>query len=90
MSGAYIVAALSGAAINGQQTLPSDTIVLGVWLIAAIATLKRRNWGRIILYPFSALLLLGVPLGTVLGGFMIYHLTKHRDLFIQAKMPAQN
>ena len=49
--------------------------------LGAIGTLLRQQWGRYISYFFSAVLLLGVPVGTFLGFVMISRLTRDRDLF---------
>jgi hypothetical protein len=50
-------------------------------IIGAIGVLMRTRWGRWMTYPLSVFLLLAVPIGTLLGGFMIWHLTKYRDAF---------
>jgi hypothetical protein len=77
----FLVASLSGARIADQQLEPLGAVVPAVWLIGSIGTLMKKNWGRVISYGFSGLLLFGVPIGTLLGDFMIFHLTKHRELF---------
>ena len=57
-----------------------------IWLpaiivVAAIGTLRRTKWERWASYFVSSALLLGVPIGTMHGGFMIWHLTKFRNAF---------
>ena len=51
------------------------------WLLVSVGTLRRTKWGRWLSYPISSVLLLGVPFGTLLGGFMLWHLTKYRAAF---------
>jgi hypothetical protein len=75
------MASMRRAEIAGQQLEPLDAVVPVVWIVGAVGTLLRKNWGRVASYIFSVVILFGVPIGTLLGGFMIYHLTKHKDLF---------
>jgi hypothetical protein len=50
-------------------------------IVAAIGAILRKPWGRWSCYIVSVLMLPGVPLGTMIGGIMIYNLTVHRDQF---------
>lgn len=76
-----LVMSLVGARVAGMQLGPEDCVLPAIIVLGALGTLRRKNWGRWISYVFSAMMLLGVPIGTLMGGFMIYHLTKHRSLF---------
>jgi hypothetical protein len=58
-----------------------DAWLPGLLIIAAIGAILRRPWGRWLCYVFSISMLPEVPLGTIVGGLMIYHLTVHRDQF---------
>ena len=80
--GAALCAACLANAEIGQVRLS----VLDLWMpafliVAALGAIRRKPWGRWSCYLLSALMLLGVPLGTIIGGLMIYHLTVHRDQF---------
>jgi hypothetical protein len=45
-------------------------------LLGAVGLRQLEPWGRIVAIVHSALTLLGVPLGTVLGGFLLVYLFK--------------
>lgn len=68
---------------GAMQLTPVDAIGPGLLVVAAIGAISRKPWGRWMCYLFSAFLLLGVPIGTLLGGMMIYHLTKYRSQFVK-------
>ena len=58
-----------------------DLWVPGLLILAAVGAILRKPWGRWSCYVFSTLMLVGVPLGTIIGGLMNYNLTVHRDQF---------
>jgi hypothetical protein len=58
-----------------------DLWIPGSLILGAIGAILRKPWGRWSCYIFSTLMLVGVPLGTIVGGLMIYNLTVHRDQF---------
>jgi hypothetical protein len=76
-----VVACFAGAQIGVTRLSAVDAVLPGLLIVAAIGAILRRPWGRWLCYAFSAILLLGAPIGTILGGLMIYHLTIHRDQF---------
>ena len=49
--------------------------------VVAIGTIRLTIWGRWFSYLLSFFVMLGVPIGTFLGGFMVWHLTKYRAAF---------
>ena len=79
---ALIMAVICNAKI-GNATLNWKTdIWIPIFLvISATGTLRLTKWGRWTSYLTSAILLLGVPIGTFLGAYMIWHLTKYRNQF---------
>ena len=78
----FIVAALQGAEIAGMRLYwQKDIWFPAIMIIASIGTLRRTKWGWWISYLISFILLAGIPIGTFLGGFMLWHLTKYRKLF---------
>ena len=70
--------------IHGQQLGNAGAVLPALMVLGAVGTLLRRQLGRYISYFFSALLLLGVPIGTFLGVYMIARLTRDKDLFVKA------
>ena len=75
------IASLAGAEFGPFRLSAVDAIVPVLLIFGAIGAILRRPWGRWLCYVLSALLLPAVPLGTILGGFMIYYLTVYRDQF---------
>lgn len=57
---------------------------------SSIGAIRRKSWGRWLYYGFSVLILPFVPLGTIVGGLMIYHLTVHRDQFGRSSQNLSN
>ena len=82
---AFVWASLTEKTLLGVRFEPVSAVVPGIIALGAVGTLLRKNWGRRISYFTSVLVLPGVPIGTVLGGFMIVHLTRHKDLFVTPK-----
>jgi len=78
---ALVVACFARAQIAGIQLSAVDAVVPGLLIVAAVGAILRRPWGRWLCYAFSVLMLPGAPIGTIIGGLMIYHLTIHRDQF---------
>jgi hypothetical protein len=78
----FLVAAIGGAEVAGiKLEWSTDVWVPLIFVLAAIGTLRRTKWGRWMSYPMSILFLPGVPIGTLLGGFMLWHLTRYRIEF---------
>ena len=75
------VACIAGAQIGQIQLSAVDAFFPLLLIVAAAGAILRKSWGRWLCYAFSVLILPGVPLGTIIGGLMIYHLTVHRDQF---------
>ncbi len=74
-------ACFARAQIGPAQLSPADAFLPGLLIAAAMGAILRRPWGRYLCYIFSVLILPGAPLGTIMGGLMIYHLTAHRRQF---------
>jgi hypothetical protein len=81
LGSALMCCALMQVDLRGYRMQPADAILPSLMIIGAIGTLIRKQWGRYISYFFSVILLLGIPVGTFLGFFMISRLTHERDLF---------
>ena len=80
--GAVLCAAcFANAEIGHERLSVLDSWLPGLLIVAAVGAIRRRPWGRWSCYVFSALFLFGVPMGTIIGGRMIYILTAHRDQF---------
>ena len=84
LGAALVSCALSHIEIHGQRLGAVGAVPPALMVLGAVGTLLRRQWGRFISYFFSALLLLGVPVGTFLGVYMIARLTRDKDLFVKA------
>jgi len=81
---AFVVAVLSGAEFAGLKLKwHTDIWVPVIIMLAAVGTLRRTKWGRWLSYLVSSFMLVGVPVGTFLGGYMLWHLTKYRAAFNQ-------
>ncbi len=80
--GSILIAALLNAEFMGTPLDRSrDAWVPFLLVVVSCGVYRRTRWGRWLAYPVSLFLCLGVPLGTVLGGFMVWHLTKYRSAF---------
>ena len=81
---AFTVAVLRGTEVAGTKLEWRSDIWVAVFIIlGAFGTLRRTKWGRWMTYIISSVFLFGVPIGTFLGGFMLWHLTKYRAAFNQ-------
>jgi hypothetical protein len=78
---ALCLACLAGAQIGPVQLSAVDAFFPLLLIVAAVGAILRKAWGRWLCYVFSVLMLPAAPLGTIIGGLMIYHLTVHRDQF---------
>lgn len=78
---ALAAAAVSGAQIGDFRLEVWDAIAPVLLTLAGAGAILRKRWGRWSCYFFSVLLLPGVPIGTLIGGMMLYHLTIYRDQF---------
>ena|SRR5690348_12369061 len=76
--------ALLHVQLAGQQLGSLSAILPALLAFGAIGTLLRRQWGRYLSAFFSVILLFAVPIGTLLGGFMLYHLAHNKALFARA------
>ncbi|WOX05055.1 hypothetical protein [Microbulbifer pacificus] len=80
--GAFTIAALLNTNIQGYQL----EAIYDVWVplaffVISFGIFRMTKWGRLLGYPVSLMLLPGVPIGTIFGGFMIWQLTKYRQGF---------
>jgi len=78
---AVVVACFVEAQLGPFQLSPADAVGPGLLVVAGVGALLRKPWGRWLCYAVSALLMLGAPIGTIIGVLMIYHLTVHRSQF---------
>jgi hypothetical protein len=76
-----VVACLIEAEVGPVQLSPVDAVGPGLLIVAGVGAILRRPWGRWLCYAVSALLMLGAPIGTIIGVLMIYHLTIYRNQF---------
>ncbi len=60
---------------------PIDPLSPALLALAGVGAILRLRWGRWLAYLMSALILIGIPIGTVLGVLMIYHLTIYKAQF---------
>ncbi|HEU4590922.1 MAG TPA: hypothetical protein VFS13_08445 [Steroidobacteraceae bacterium] len=81
---ALLVAIALGGSIQGIALEWIDARLPLLILFAAVGILRRASWGRLLGYLVSLPLLGGVPIGTMLCGFMIWQLTKYRAAFVKA------
>jgi hypothetical protein len=82
-SGFLIAIAMHGS-VQGIELAWSDAWVPALIVVAGIGILRCTHWGRWLGYVVSLPLLIGVPIGTILGGYMIWQLSKHRAAFSRA------
>ena len=73
--------ALLHATIGPVRLAPLNLVSTALLILAGVGAILRAPWGRWLAYAMSAILLVGIPIGTILGALMIYHLTIHRDQF---------
>ncbi|MGQ8366191.1 hypothetical protein [Glaciecola sp. 1036] len=77
-----ITAVVTGQTINGQQLSSTNDIWLPVFLLfTSIGVYRKTWWGSWFGYLVSVPFFINVPVGTFLGGYMLWHLTKYRDSF---------
>ncbi len=74
-------AAFGGVEIKGVRLTPWDALWPAFMVVAGAGAMLRRAWGRWLGYLVSLPFLIAVPTGTLLGGYMIYHLTIYRAQF---------
>jgi hypothetical protein len=79
------LAAICGVRVGSIQMSVMDAILPLLLSLAGVGAYFRQTWGRWTCYFFSAILLLGVPIGTILGVLMIYHLTIYRGQFSRGR-----
>lgn len=73
-------AVISGAAPQGPE-LFMLLVLCGFNIAAAIGLMKRTTWGRILGFITGALMLLGFPLGTIIGIMVLVALGRGGRLF---------
>jgi len=78
---ALSVGALLRVTIGPVHMGPLDLVSTILLVLAGVGAILRVPWGRWLAYAMSAILLVGIPIGTILGALMIYQLTIHRDQF---------
>jgi hypothetical protein len=81
---------LAGVEIGQVQLSAVDAFLPLLLVVAAVGAILRKPWGRWLCYVFSVLILPAAPLGTIIGGLMIYHLTVHRDQFRRSAPTARH
>ena len=81
---ALLIAVAMHGSIQGIKLGWPDAWLPALIVVAGIGILRRTYWGRWIGYLVSLPLLIGVPIGTILGGYMIWHLSRHRAAFSRA------
>jgi hypothetical protein len=78
---ALAACALTHQRLSGYELSGLDAIVPALLALSGFGVTRRWRWARWACYFFSVLLLAAVPIGTLLGGLMIYQLTRLRDQF---------
>ena len=81
LGSAMCVAAGFQATVGPVHLTPSSTVGPALLVLAGVGAILRWKPARWLAYLMSGVLLLAVPIGTVLGALMIYHLTIYRDQF---------
>lgn len=82
MGGLLTVVIVAGVEVRGIKAEWRNDIWLPAFMLfMAVGTLRRTMWGRWLSYVFSIFIVLGMPTGTLLGGYMLWHLTKFRAAF---------
>ena len=77
-----VVAIFNGAKLGPYTLNIKEDIWFPIFIaVIAVATIRRTKWGRWLSYALSFFIMLGVPIGTFVGGFMVWHLTKYRFSF---------
>lgn len=79
-----VIACIAGAQIGQARLSSVDALLPALMIVAAIGAIRRKSWARWLCYAFSVFILPGAPLGTIVGGLMIYQLTIHRGQFRQS------
>jgi len=82
---AMFVAILIPAISEGKSFFPAALIGLLVFLLPALymsvgkAIQERKDWGRTVGIILGALMLIGIPIGTLIGGYILYCLISGWD-----------
>jgi hypothetical protein len=82
-SGFLIAIAMHGS-VQGIELGWPDAFLPVLIVFAGIGVIRRTHWGRWLGYLVSLPLLVGVPIGTILGGYMIWQLSRYRAAFSRA------
>jgi len=78
---ALAIAAFRGVRIGNEETGPAAAIGPSIMSAGAILALRKRRSGYYVTLIFSIFLLLGVPIGTILGWTMIRGLRRVQHVF---------
>jgi len=81
---AGIVAAITLPLVNDQRSLPADYYFIFMLLLAVPISLffvargifARREWARWAGMIYGFLTLFGIPIGTIIGGYVLWQLKK--------------
>ena len=76
-----LIASISGVTL-GLLLIGGSGLLL---VVAGWGLISMKDWTRWLVIAFSMISLLAVPIGTIIGGIIIYYLLKHetRALFVQ-------
>jgi len=80
----FLIAIGMHGSIQGIELGWPDAWLPVLIVVAGVGILRRTHWGRWLGYIVSLPLLIGVPIGTILGGYMIWQLTTYRAAFSRA------
>lgn len=84
MLGMGLVLLVVGLMIGGEGGVYEVGLFVGIVLVqglVAFGLLKRPNWGRVIGFISAAFMLLGFPIGTLIGVFFLISLVRGERLF---------
>lgn len=77
--------------LTGRMIVVGAAVVTPPCLICGVAILRRRGWSRWIGIPIAAAALVFVPVGTVLGGYVLWVLLSERfEPWFEAASPDGN
>lgn len=76
--------AITGMMMTGQMGVLEMGLIFGLLSIQGVvcyAMLKRPNWGRVVGFISAVFMLLGFPVGTLIGIFFLISLVRGERLF---------
>tara|TARA_B100000780_G_scaffold262425_1_gene215554 strand:+ start:2750 stop:3064 length:315 start_codon:yes stop_codon:yes gene_type:complete len=84
IASAIIIAVATEQSINSYQLTPKTDLWAPLFLLlTSIGVYRKTRWGRWFGYLVSLPFVFNAPIGSFLGGYMIWHLTKYRGSFKQ-------